>query len=231
MAKVLLEKYDCTDGNFPEVCLKCGRPAGHLVKTTLAWMPPWVYLTILIHFLLFLIVASIMRKTVKARLPMCHEHRNHWFWRPVIIVGSIPVIVAGLVGLGLAARSMPGNQGETLLLVSIFGSILLWIAAAVALSLTAIRATKIDERGIRLTGVSEEFVNAYEGHVRQYRPQVPDLDEQIARRWNERLHGPSGQDEEPGRYRREQDEHQRRGKERIREMERPRNDDPDDSSS
>jgi hypothetical protein len=216
MAQVWLERRDCENDDFPEACLKCGRPTTQFVKKTFSWTPGWVYVTVLINLLVFIIVAAVTTKTLKARVPMCDEHRKHWFWRNLILLGIIPVLIAGIVGLVIAVESMRGG-GEEWLLLGIPGLILLCVVMAIVISLTAIRPTKISERGVRLTGVSEAFVDAYEDYQRQFQPHIPDIDQQIAQRWGERKGGPSREKEEPGRYQREEDDQERRGRERYRE--------------
>ena len=49
MATVWLEKETCRTGDFPDVCMRCGGPAGERLNRKFWWIPGWAYLTLLIH--------------------------------------------------------------------------------------------------------------------------------------------------------------------------------------
>lgn len=171
-------------------------------------MPGWVYLTLLIHLLVFLIVAAVTRKTMRAAVPMCDEHRNHWLFRTLGIVGGLLLIIVGIVGLAVAVTGPGSNPDVGLILgLSAVGAFFLWIVAAIIASVTAIRPTLIDDRGMRLTGVSEGFVSAYEEQVREHRTRLPDLDRDASERWGERRPRRRDDDDYDDRgYRRDEDD-------------------------
>jgi hypothetical protein len=203
MATVWLERHDCAYDRLPGLCLKCGRRATCRVTKTFHWLPPWVYLLLLVHVLLFFLAAAVTHRSQKVTAPMCEEHRKHWATREWIIVGSLVLLVVGIILLVRFAKGL-GVYEALFLVVTIGGSLVLWVILVVAINRTAVRAKKINEQGMQLTGVSDEFADAYLEQQRQCGPDLPDLDQSVGQRWGERGR-PEASD--PGRY-------QRDGKER-----------------
>jgi hypothetical protein len=94
MASVWLKRRGWQDGDVPDVCMKCGRKAYDRVQKTFLWMPGWVYVLILAGLLIFAIVALCVRERRTTSLPLCEEHKNHWYWRNLWAGLSFLLVVA-----------------------------------------------------------------------------------------------------------------------------------------
>lgn len=62
--------------DLPHVCIKCGEPANDYRKRTFYWHSPWLYLLILLHILVYLIVALIVRKSASHQIGLCTTHQR-----------------------------------------------------------------------------------------------------------------------------------------------------------
>jgi hypothetical protein len=190
MSTVWLDQELCESGDLPDVCLKCGRSTSNRVTKTFSWVPGWVYILILVNLIVLLIVAMILRKSVTAHVPLCQDHKNHWLYRTLgIVLGLVAAIGWVIAAIVIMGSLPPGSDLTGLVAMSMLGALLGWLIMAAVVSATAIRAVEIsDRRGLKLTGVCREFVDAYhdfeEGfeEVRRPRRVRPDAEE----RWSER---------------------------------------------
>jgi hypothetical protein len=185
MATVWLERHDCVFDRLPGLCLKCGRGTDQRVSKRFYRIPRWVFLTVLIHPVIFVLVAIFTHKRRRLRVPMCHDHQNHWLHRRLIVGVTLVLLVAASIGLGQLTKSLPRPTEELVLVTVIPAAILLWVILVVALRRTAVRAKQIGEQGVQMTGVSDEFVRAYLEQC-QARASLPDLDRVVSERWGER---------------------------------------------
>jgi hypothetical protein len=96
---------------LPMRCVKCNEPATNRLGRTLYWHDPVYYLLILFPGLLvYLIVALIIRKTLKFEVPLCDEHRA--IRRGAILFSW----VLGLVGLAICfAPAIDSNYSPAIL--------------------------------------------------------------------------------------------------------------------
>jgi hypothetical protein len=218
MPQIWLDDRLCERGDLPDICLKCGEPTTDRKSKTFGWIPPATYIALLfggLGVIIFLILAAVLRKTVHAQVPMCERHRNHWLFRTLLIVGGL-VVGIGLIILSVALGDSlpPGDERGILMLVGILGPIVGWIILAIVVSVTAIRALEIrPERGLKLGGVHQDFIDAYQRDFE--RGLSGPLDRGAMERWQERGRTrPSG----PGgnRYRGEDEEDDRRRSSRDR---------------
>lgn len=86
---------------LPKRCVVCNAPmAGDRARRKFSWHPRWVYATLFIGALIYVIVAAITRKHATVAIGLCEEHRLRR--RNGIILGwsAVPVglilIVAGV---------------------------------------------------------------------------------------------------------------------------------------
>jgi hypothetical protein len=166
MANVRLSDYDLD--TLPDVCMKCGATATVRKSKMFSWHPPWVFVLLLIGLLPFIIVALIMTKRKTVEVPFCEAHKNHWLWRTLVIVLSfVGIAVVGIVVYSamMEPAGRRGGAGDELIgllcMASVLG-LIVWIILVAVLQMTAIRASEITDRGIRLSGVAPEFVSAVE---------------------------------------------------------------------
>lgn len=65
------------DARMPKRCVACNAPIlGERTMRQFSWHPQWVFFLILIGWLPYLILASIMRKSAKVSMGLCAEHQN-----------------------------------------------------------------------------------------------------------------------------------------------------------
>lgn len=226
MATVYIRGRSERPDDLPDVCMKCGRDGKERVKKTFNWVPPWIGITILAGLLIYVILAMILKKTKTVSSPFCEEHRGHWRNRLLLNLGGFFVLVGGGIGLTVlvASAAGPNNDLGGLAVLFLVGGLVAWLAVLIATTVTSVRCQEITDDGIKLTGVSEGFVEAYH--------QMEDEERQARRA----ARGVGRQDER----RRDEDEERpsRRGDRRIREEddapppprrrdERPRREDED----
>ncbi len=89
---------------LPDRCVKSNQPAhGRRLKRNLYWHPWWVYFTILIHLLVYIILALVLRKHAVIHIGLSSE----WFakrrratligWGSVVV--ALALVVTGVVML------------------------------------------------------------------------------------------------------------------------------------
>jgi hypothetical protein len=87
---------------LPQLCVKCGAPAdGKPVVKTFYWHNPAFYLIILAGVLIYVIVAMIVRKSIRVSVPLCAQHAHR---------RSIAVTLAWVLPLiGISSISVAGS--------------------------------------------------------------------------------------------------------------------------
>jgi hypothetical protein len=140
---------------LPPVCVKCGAPAdGTPVEKTFYWHPQWLYVLIFIGVLIYAIVALVMRKQMRLRVPLCRQHAERRRGL-LILAGILPVI-------GIADTFiLPSFGVDTGLVVLvavafILAGLVLWAVAG-----SPIRPTFIDQYQGIFTGCSETFLQQF----------------------------------------------------------------------
>lgn len=186
MAKLRLESYDRHTVELPDLCMHCGAQAAVRKSKTFSWFPPWIWILLFICGLLpFAIIALVMTKRRTVDVPLCEEHKNYWFIRQTLVIGSfLGICVLGVFSWILVMES-DGRNGNPFGGIMCIGSIVLfvaWLIMAVNVQNNSIRPREITDSTITLVGVSKAFVEAYEEqwHV------APDLLDNLAREhWNQ----------------------------------------------
>src|SRR4051794_40569354 len=89
------------DGELPDRCLMCNLPAhGWRLKRNLSWHPPFWYLLILLHILIYVAAALIVRKKATIMVPLCEKHRRRRVRRIAAawlsVLGGFAAIVVGV---------------------------------------------------------------------------------------------------------------------------------------
>ena len=113
---------------LPDVCLKSNLPSTRRLKRSMSWHHPAFYFLVLLHILVYIIVALIVRKSATIQIPLTDE----WYfrrrrrmliawciillcvtlffvslsvadqqaWAPFVMIGSIPMaLIAAICGL------------------------------------------------------------------------------------------------------------------------------------
>src|SRR5262245_13689057 len=91
MARIVLDVNETKSGNLPPVCMYCGEAASQSYQVSLGMWP----------------------RNVKARLPLCQLHKNHFRLRSLCITIGLPLFALFLiVGIAMGMLSIsPSGAG------------------------------------------------------------------------------------------------------------------------
>jgi hypothetical protein len=140
---------------LPPFCVRCNAPSnGKPLTKTLSWHHPALYLVILAGVLIYVIVAIIVRKTMKVQVPLCAQHAQRRSTAVMLswimpLIGIADVIVLPRVGVDVAVAVL-------LMFALVVAGGITWAIVG-----TPIRPKRIDQyRGI-FTGFCEEFLQRF----------------------------------------------------------------------
>jgi hypothetical protein len=193
MATIRLGRYEAKVGDLPQVCMRCGEAATEFRPKVFSRSPWWIYVSLPIAFAVVLVpgafllnewvlpllplglvpffaLAFFLNQRMLIRAPLCDLHHFHWRWRSLALVaGLVLPIVAAYFVFSLHALApgenffvSPARTVIAFAMAAILAGV--WIALAIGLKLTAIHETGIDQNGLTLTGVADEFVEALRVH-------------------------------------------------------------------
>lgn len=142
---------------LPARCVCCNQPATPVSRARrLTWHTPWLYLLILLNIVLYIVVALLVRRSVKVYPALCPLHasrrrRGHWTGLG-LLVGGLLVLYAGVVNEAPAVELL--REGLFALgTIMLLG--MLWVFARLPANLVAAR---IDRSEIRIRGAGEPFL-------------------------------------------------------------------------
>src|SRR4051794_9141970 len=165
MPNVKLSRHECSRDLLPSVCMFCGEPATTRKRKTFGWHPSWVWVLILVNLIILIIVAMILTKKMPMRVPVCDRHEGYWTRRALTLTFTFLLVAVLCVGAGSYMDAQPVTQRGDLGGLLCGGGVVLflgWLVLAAVYSASGVRPTEITEKAIRLTGVSEIFVEALE---------------------------------------------------------------------
>ncbi len=145
------KKLVAMDGaHLPARCVKCNRPTTEpALKRKLYWHNPAFYLLIFLQFILYVIVAMLVRKRATVEFHLCREHLDR---RRNFIIGvwlSLALGMAGLIG-GIAA-----SEG----VVTVAGIVLLIVALTLGMfGARPLSTVKIKNKAVWLNGAGKDFL-------------------------------------------------------------------------
>ncbi|TAK32199.1 MAG: hypothetical protein EPO40_03265 [Myxococcaceae bacterium] len=137
--------------------MKCGQPGSTTLRKTLHWHPEWVGLTILLSPLVYVIVASALRKSEPVAVPLCPTHAvKH---RRALIT-AWGVAAASLVLLGCTFVEIASAGGGEVVGAAFVASLLGLLAAPLVgiAGTRLLRPVFIDDRIVRVTGAGPGFL-------------------------------------------------------------------------
>lgn len=189
MAQVRLDLHEA-DGHLPPVCMRCGHEASVTKTRDMSWCPPWVGVLILAGLLPYVIVAILMTKRARVQVPLCENHKGHWFHRNLFIWGGLLAVGAiGAIGIALLIVLPRDHQDMFGPGICIGGGGLgfVWLISVIIAQSTAIRPKEITDRQIILEGVSADFVEAMDDLDRRRRERLRrrDYDDDDDEDWDE----------------------------------------------
>lgn len=153
------------DGQLPMVCMRCGEPATVVKTKKMSWFPRWVFWLILVHVLIFGIVALIATRRARLQAPFCEQHQGHWPFRQILLGLSLVGIVLYGIIVVVFFLNAPQRNADLFGPFILVGSVVLvvgWLIGFTILQNTGIRAAEITKTHMLLAGVSEAFVQAVE---------------------------------------------------------------------
>src|SRR5262249_2406541 len=104
------------------------------------------------------IVAMIMTKRMTVNVPLCDQHKRHWFNRNLFAFGGLAFVLLALFGLVAMIDEHRDLAGIGFGLLGL--AFLAWLVGLVIISFTAIRPKEITDDWIRLTKISPVFIEA-----------------------------------------------------------------------
>jgi hypothetical protein len=145
--------------------MRCGERATVTRAKKMSWFPTWVYWLVLVHPVVFGIVALIVSRRVRVEAPFCDRCKGHWRIRQALLwvsfLGVLALIAAFVVlflnGLGQQARDL-----EPWLFVGAAVLFIGWLILLAIVHGTAIRPAEVTKTHFLLANVSEEFVQVVE---------------------------------------------------------------------
>ena len=136
-------------------CIKCGAPSAMTVKKGYYWHNPFLYALILVHIFIYLIVAVIVRKTMKIECGLCEQHSRR---RKRLILGAWGSFAAAIISV-IGAVSDSFSHPE-----------ILWIGLAVFLISSLVFAVLVTRAVLLPKKITSEFgcfIGAGEGYLAQ----------------------------------------------------------------
>ncbi len=150
------------DGGLPGSCMCCGEDATVALTRKMSWCPSWVAVFLLFGLLPYIVLALVMTKRATVIVPLCDQHKNHWWGRTLwILLSALGFMVVAIAGLG-AISLLPPNINETffpLMAIFCFVMFIAWIVIIVVAQNTTIRPKEITGTDITLMNISEQFVD------------------------------------------------------------------------
>jgi hypothetical protein len=146
---------------LPNVCLKSNQPATGRLKRSLSWHHPAIYLLILLHLLIYIVVALIVRKTATIQIGLSDE----WFARRRRRMLTAWALIFLSIGLFIGgAFHIDGANGEVWPALLMIFSIVLLLGAAIygLVSCRMVWPQRMTGDYIWLKGVNAEFLNRLE---------------------------------------------------------------------
>lgn len=174
MARVTLDRDECSEGFLPPVCARCGEPATGTRSHDFLWHQPIIFFALICCFPLYVVLALVNRKRMNVALPVCDRHRGMWVRRQVALVAGVVSMFAGVsFGAAFGQEIDRVLNFDSTAPIAVFGGVLAGVFLIAIAGLGSIRPTRISAESITLAGVSPVFADT----VEQYRILLEDDDE------------------------------------------------------
>jgi hypothetical protein len=176
MTEIRLGWYEVAHGRLPNVCMICGTASSIRRKKRFQWTPPWALALLLCGIVPYLVFSFALAKRMTIFAPFCHDHRNHWRTRSLIV--NLWLLAILLFGLALIIRSVnidrrgPPGSWTGMAWAGMAAAFLVWLIVAAILQGTSIRPTEITNNSLTLKGVNNGFIAALQ-ELRESPANVP----------------------------------------------------------
>ncbi len=131
-------------------CFKCNSETEIKKKVKLAYVNPWIYLSILITPILTIILALIFQKKFTLQLPMCNQHVKK---RKNFVIFQWVTTILSIVGISVGIAT-----DSPLILVSAIVLFLVVVISAIAGRI--LYAAKYKDNRIWVRGAGKEFLES-----------------------------------------------------------------------
>jgi hypothetical protein len=140
---------------LPPMCVKCGAPAdGKSVVKTFYWHNPVFYLTILLGLLIYVIIAVVVRKSIKVSVPLCARHAQR---RSIAVTLAWVLPLIGIADIFILSQfNVDGGIIALLTMGLIVAGIVIWAVVA-----NPIRPAMIDNTRGEFTGACVRFLEQF----------------------------------------------------------------------
>jgi hypothetical protein len=145
---------------LPDICLKSNQPAKRRLQRKLTWHHPSVYLIILLHILIYVVVALIIRKRATIHIPLSEE----WFairLRRMLFTWGIVLASFVLFGAGIALVDRAGGPAPVF---AMLGGLVLLLGGLLygQYACRMVAPQRMTDDYIWLKGVHPEYLNRLE---------------------------------------------------------------------
>lgn len=163
MAELVLGKSEM-EGQLPSICIRCGAPATAWVEKSFE-LPDkdeqFVGFGLVSRIRFFLKLGqSFARPRLLVRAPFCEAHKQHWYYRKLIIFGGLGAWFVLFI-LSIIVSKVAGGGLEVLLAIAFITGLAYGVAAVVAHE-TSIHSKETTENGVTLKGVADQFKDLLE---------------------------------------------------------------------
>ncbi|MBN2526536.1 MAG: hypothetical protein JXR76_09085 [Deltaproteobacteria bacterium] len=121
----------CADNaEWPDRCAVCNQAvSGRKMTRKLFWHPGWIYLLFLVSWILYLIVALIVRKKGTIHISVCERHRKRRVMGILIAsIGSLMCLLLAIIGALMTDSGSPVSGA--IVLIGILGIVTCLITGA-----------------------------------------------------------------------------------------------------
>jgi hypothetical protein len=140
---------------LPPPCIRCGAPAdGQPVEKTFYWHHPAVYLAILAGLLIYVILALVLRKGIRVRVPLCADHARR---RNIAVTLAWVLPLVGFADVGILPQfNVDGGVVALIAVVLILTGLVIWAVVA-----NPIRPSLINEFQGEFTGFCPAYLQQF----------------------------------------------------------------------
>jgi hypothetical protein len=138
------------EARLPDRCIKCNEPTHGRLRRKLSWHHPAIYILLLAAWLIYLIVAMVVRKRATVELGLCEEHQQK---RRRNILIACALLLLGVVCFFVAIAANDGSPALLGVLMLLGGLVFGVVAARVTVP------AKIDDRFVWLRGVNKNYLD------------------------------------------------------------------------
>jgi len=140
---------------LPRLCVRCGAAAnGRPVERVFYWHHPAIYLAIFAGLLIYVILAVVVRKGMKVRVPLCAQHSQR---RNVLVTLAWVLPLIGIADAFVLPRfNVDGGVVALLCVALVLSGLVLWSVAS-----NPIRPKFIDATRGEFTGFCEAYLQQF----------------------------------------------------------------------